>query len=466
MSFLSELFHGNVDWGNLAPQNLFKDTVSSFENQPEWAKIAEIALPAVALGGVGLGALADVGGVAAAGGLGAAEGAAAGAPLDILAGGAAAGTAGETAGAIGAGGLSALTPADVNFLDPTLFGEASAPGAVPPMVGDAAVPFTDPISMGAQVQVGAPGGFAGGGVSPADWASAASQSLIPGGGGGGGGGDFAAIQSAVDPGVSGLTGGTAQAPDLGYAVYSGGNPIGVQGAAPFAPTEAPAPQGFVENLTSSFNAFPGQLGKALGNPLTDLGIAGLGAGIYSGYQSQQQLKALQQQEADYQNRIASAGQASLRAAGPMMAAGQALTLGTGPVPAPMQAILDNFRNAERARVLQSYSGQGVPADPTKNTALAQDLNAVDNQMLALREKLGEQILTTANTMLASGASATEIAARLPIMMQELDMKLQQMTGNAIANFAAAMSGGTMRVAGQGTGQNLNINFTGGTGTVA
>src|SRR5215831_16875085 len=171
MSFLSELFHGNVDWGNLAPENIFKDTVSSFQNQPEWAKIAEIALPAVALGGVGLGALgagAAGAGAAEAGGLAAAEGAAAGAPLDILAGGTAAGTAADV-GAVGAGGLSALTPADVSFFDPATWGQitgeaAIGPDVTAPAVGGetiganaGAIPFTDPASMGAQVQVGAPG---------------------------------------------------------------------------------------------------------------------------------------------------------------------------------------------------------------------------------------------------------------------------------------------------------------------
>ena len=78
MSFLTDLFKGN--WSNLgediAPQNIFKDFGSSFANQPTWAKALEIALPAVALGGVGLGALADVplaAGAGAEGGLAAAD---------------------------------------------------------------------------------------------------------------------------------------------------------------------------------------------------------------------------------------------------------------------------------------------------------------------------------------------------------------------------------------------------------
>jgi hypothetical protein len=187
----------------------------------------------------------------------------------------------------------------------------------------------------------------------------------------------------------------------------------------------------------------------------------MGYNLFQGYQSQQALKALQQQETDYQNRIAAAGTTALNAAQPMIATGEALMTG-GPVPAPMQAILDNYKNSQRARIIQGYAARDPTnpsaADPTQNSALAQELNAVDNQTLALQESIGNQILTTANQMLSTGASATNIAAELPLMMQRLNIALQQESGNAIANFAAAMSGGTMKVSGQGTGGiNLNLN---------
>ena len=123
---MSELFHGNLDLGNLAPQNIFKDTVSSFQNQPEWAQIAEIALPAIALGGVGIGALgAGAGGVAAEAGLGAAE--------------------------AGGGALSGLTAADVSFLDPALTAAdfaAGTPGAVAAAADPAAAFIADPSIAG------------------------------------------------------------------------------------------------------------------------------------------------------------------------------------------------------------------------------------------------------------------------------------------------------------------------------
>ena len=448
MSFLTDLFEGNVGKAfttDIAPQNIFKDFGSSFQNQPEWAKITELALPAVLTAGAALPALLPEGFAAA--GLGAA--AETGAPLDLLAGGEAAGTA-------GGGALSGLTASDVTFLDPTMFGEASAPGAVPPLPGGgSAIPFTDPASMGGQVAVGAPGGFSGTSVSEADWSTAASQPLIPSGGGAGPGAvapsDFSAVQTAVDPGAPGLTGaGGGPGPvDLGRAVFSNGVQTGVEGV---GPTAAGIQPGVMDQIGSAF----GSIGSGIKTAAPWLGAAGLGYNLFQGYQSQQALKALQQQETDYQNRIAQAGQASLSAAGPMLATGEALMTG-GTVPAPMQALLDNFRNSQRARIIQGYGARNQSTDPTQNSALAQDLNAVDNQMLALREQLGQQITDTANRMLASGASATQIAAELPMMMQRLDIQLQGITGNAIANFAAAMSGGTMKVAGQGGGINLNLN---------
>jgi hypothetical protein len=282
----------------------------------------------------------------------------------------------------------------------------------------------------------------------------------------------------VIPNVSGVTagggaaagGGATAAPTFGAAATDpaylwGGQAVPgmTAGGAPITggmvPPGATAP-GIMDQLGSAF----GGVGSAVKSAAPWLGAAGMGYNLFQGYQSQQALKALQQQQADYQNRIAAAGQASLQAAQPELAAGMALQGLGGNVPAPMQAMLDRFRNSLRARVIQSYGGQNLSTDPTKNTMLAQDLNAVDTQVQAMEEQMGKDMVDSANRMLASGASATEIASELPLRMQELDMQLQKMAGNAIANFASAMSGGSMRAAGLGTGQNINLNLSGLGGT--
>jgi hypothetical protein len=191
----------------------------------------------------------------------------------------------------------------------------------------------------------------------------------------------------------------------------------------------------------------------------------MGYNLFQGYQSQQQLKALQAQETAYQNQIAGAGQQALTAAQPLIATGQSLMLG-GPLPPSVQAMFDQYKNSERARIIQGYASRNQNTDPRQNSALDQDLQAVDRNLLAMQETIGSNMLNTANTMLSQGVSATQIASRIPMMMQELSIQLQQLSGNAIANFASAMSGGTMKVAGQGTGQNINLNLGGTTTTTA
>jgi hypothetical protein len=191
----------------------------------------------------------------------------------------------------------------------------------------------------------------------------------------------------------------------------------------------------------------------------------MGYNLFQGYQSQQALKALQAQETAYQNQIAGAGQQAITAAQPLIATGQSLMMG-GPLPPPVQAMFDQYRNAQRASIIQGYAARNQNTNPQLNSALDQDLQAVDRNLLAMQEQVGTNMINTANTMLSQGVSATQIASRIPMMMQELSIQLQQLSGNAIANFASAMSGGTMKVAGAGTGQNINLNLGGTTTTTS
>jgi hypothetical protein len=189
-------------------------------------------------------------------------------------------------------------------------------------------------------------------------------------------------------------------------------------------------------------------------------LGGLGYNLWSGYQAQQRLNELQQQEAGYASNVAATAQAEQRAATPMLQLGEAMMTG-GSFSGPVQAMLKRYGDQQRAAIIQGYAarnpGNNAAANPEMNSALQQDLANVDTNVLIMQEQIGSQFVNTANTLLAQGVSATEIAARLPMMMQELSIQLGQLTSNSMANFAAAMSGGTMRVAGQGTGGvNLNI----------
>jgi septal ring factor EnvC (AmiA/AmiB activator) len=105
---------------------------------------------------------------------------------------------------------------------------------------------------------------------------------------------------------------------------------------------------------------------------------------------------------------------------------------------------------------------GQSSNPKNNTALAQDLAAIDRQATTLTTTLeqqlaqsGTQMTQTANQLIQTGASTTQIAAQLPLMVQELNIKLSQMTSTSIANFAAALNGRS-GVGGAGSGVNINL----------
>ena len=453
MSFLSDLIHGN--FGNLgedlAPQNIFKDTISSFQNQPMWAKGLEMALPVLLTAGAALPEML-AGAGAAEGGLAAAEAGAGAVDLTTMGGAAEAGLGAgvdTTAGVLGAeAGPFAGLPADLvaSGGGTAATDVASATAALPPDIAGVA-PDLNPALFQTVAGAGGESGPTVASTLTGDFSGGSFAAGTPGGVATGGatapaaGSIFGPAPTAFDPGMG--------APPIAF---------GGVGSPAAAAAGAPTP-GVMDTLGSTF----GSIGSGIKSAAPWLGAAGLGYSLFQGYQSQQAQKALQKQEQDYQNAIAGAGRASLAAAQPMLETGEALMTG-GTVPAPMQALLDNFRNAQRARIIQGYGARNQNTDPTQNSALTADLNAVDNQMLALREQIGQQIVDTANTMLSQGVNATQIAARLPIIMQQLDMQLQQMEGNAIANFASAMSGRSMRVAGLGSGgQNLNINLTGGAG---
>ncbi len=107
-----------------------------------------------------------------------------------------------------------------------------------------------------------------------------------------------------------------------------------------------------------------------------------------------------------------------------------------------------FPSAKAARI-QAAAQAGQSTNPEQNTALAQDLAAIDNNALSAKANIeqtlstaGTQMVQTATQMLAQGATATEISANLPVMIANLNIALNQQTTQAISSFAAALNGKT------------------------
>jgi hypothetical protein len=393
--------------------------------------------------------------------------------------------AGDVAGGVagGAGSLAGLTAADVTFLDPTLLGEAAIdPGVVPPAldpfaVGGDQIPF---VGQGGLTTTGAGGlpsleGGTPGTVADFSPSTIEAVNTAPGGYTGtvpfagptyGSTGGVPFQPGALDASIS--TGPTVTDP-YGPGIGPGVNAAPAAGA-PLNIAPGAAPQGFAENFSASLANFPGQMGKALGNPLTDLTL-GLGAAnLYSGYQANKQVQAFAQQEAQRTQQLDAMAAQAKKAAAPLISNGQTLMnyMNTGTLPKGLQDYVQQQTAAAKAARIQAAANMGQSTDPQYNTALGQDLAAIDRQQAMMTvqlettlEQAGNQMIQTANQLISTGARTTDIAAQLPIMVQELDMKLAQQTSASLMSFAAALNG-----RGPLTGGNLSgitINTGGPTG---
>ena len=140
----------------------------------------------------------------------------------------------------------------------------------------------------------------------------------------------------------------------------------------------------------------------------------------------------------------------LPAAAPLLTSGQTLMqyLTTNTLPPQFQASVTQQVQAQKAQIIQGYASRGMSTDPNQNSALAQDLANVDVQAQTLTANLestlstaGNQMVTTANQLLSSGLSATQLSAELPIQVAQLNSTLNAQMAQAISGFAAALNGG-------------------------
>jgi len=375
------------------------DIANVWNEQPNWAKGLEIG---------GVGALAT-GGLAAGLGLFDAAGAgAAGAGIDAfptIGPGVAATDAAGSGSALGfagdVGGAAAT--------DPSLFATTGLAGDVS---GGAALPSTGFPATG--FPAAAPGGLPG--AAPAVDLS------------GGAGGAFQTVGDVTNVGGADITGGTFQTLDAPGATSSSG-------------------------ILST-------LGSAAKNVAPVAGVAGLGYNLYSGYQTKQQLNALANQEQQASALVAQNAATANAAAGPALSQGETLQsyLQTGTLPANIQSQVTQQVEAAKAQIIQGYASRGMSTDPNQNSALAQDLANVGTQAQTLMGNLetqlqqaGTQMVQTANSLLQTGINATQVCARLPIAMQNLNIQLAQATSTAIASFASALNSG-----GVGGGQKFQL----------
>jgi hypothetical protein len=168
-------------------------------------------------------------------------------------------------------------------------------------------------------------------------------------------------------------------------------------------------------LDSIMHPTLGGLSKAAG-----IGVSGglLGYDLLKGNPVDSNQKVLQQQAAQ------------------LGAQGQALQsyLTSGTLPPALKAQLDQATKAEKARIVSGYASRGQPTDPNQNSALAQDLNAVDTNAIAAMASTQIQLMNT-------GIQETGMSSALYETLVKLDTAQNDQLMKAIQGFAAALGGG-------------------------
>ena len=426
MSFFTDLFSGN--FGNLG-HDIFSDPAADIGLGIAGAGLGALALPAIAGAIPALGATDALAAAAPAVAADAGSGGALALSADVPAA-AAEGIDPATAwinsltgGAGGAGGAGGTSDA-LGFMPfqgpvsnfpappgtPTMLTTGAQAGLSPTTEASltelpAAQPFPTP------PQIFQPSPFPAGGVDP---------TMV----GIGGGGGSPLMNAATAPGVT---------PGFG----AGGQPIDI------ITTQGP------RNVADTSNIFTNLGNQITQNPLSLVGVAGLGYNLLQGYQQNQALKGLQGTETALATSAQQAQQQAQGAAAPLLSSGEALQQAfvTGTLPPQYQSQVNQWVQGLKAQIAQGYASRGMPTDPSKNSALAQDLSNADaqgvtlsNQLLGQLQAAGQAMVQQANTMIAQGLSATQIAAEIPIAMQKLSIQLGQNTSTSIANFAGALGG--------------------------
>ena len=373
--------------------------------------LAAIPILGEVLGGIGSGLgglLADVGlGAAGAGAAGLGEAAAASAPLDLLSFGTAAGTAVPEA-------LGAIVPATGAL--------ASGLATEPAFAGGLAGAFAPGLDTG----IGTLANFgAAGGASPLD--TAAWPSGPVGAPGGGTANPLDNIAAGGTP--SGSPIGTTTSAPAGSGAGAVSPPAGVNAPVDLtsaAPTTggaaASAPAGGAGGAAPSsiFDKLLGGAGNSIAkNPIgTALAAGGLGYNILQGKKQSESVQALEAQAAN------------------QAATGTTLQsyLQNGTLPPAVQQQLNTATAAARARILANYANTPGGADPSKNSALAQELNNLEIQAIASASQVEQQLMS-------SGIQASGLASNTLTTLANIDQAQSAKVGQSIANFAAALGGG-------------------------
>lgn len=249
-------------------------------------------------------------------------------------------------------------------------------------------------------------GFSGE-AAPGMGGDLASWLGAPGGAGGDAVDAFAAAPEAAD--------------QLGYGGLPGEPGFGGE-AAPIGGAPDPSGLAGAPNSGEQPGMFSNLWDKVAADPLKSagIGVAGLGLGynMLSGANKSPNVEAMQ----------ASAGAQSAQAKQLMS------YLQQGKLPPGLEGIAKTMQQSMDAQAIANAAKSGMPTDPTQNTSLMNQLSANKERVFGWIAQQGVQLLN-------SGIQLSGLSNSLYAQLEQLDRQKSQQTGQAIANFAAALNGG-------------------------
>jgi hypothetical protein len=311
----------------------------------------------------------------------------------------------------------------------------------------------------------APAAYTGAGVSPFNIGGTSAVGLGP-------------APGSLDALATGVPAGTSPIPAGASSVAAPAGGIPAANAAPAATATPSAPAGAAPvDLSSTATsgasgAAPGAAAPAAaaGSPSllstigTDLKAAlpfasagALGYSVYSQYQNNKQIPAIGTSAAQTEaaaTSLAGQGQAANAAAQPLIASGQSYinAAQSGTLMPADQANLNAAVQSATAQTVSSFAARGEDVSKNasgayNNTQLQQAIQTINNQAQVTQDQIlqgyastGTSIVNTANSLLSTGASDTAVSGQLANSVSQLSTQLSAQTGQAIANFAAALAG--------------------------
>jgi hypothetical protein len=225
------------------------------------------------------------------------------------------------------------------------------------------------------------------------------------------------------PGAQGFT-------SVGGAPLTGGSAGGSGGAFDFSSlADKFSPSNLASSAVNSLTSNP--LGVALG-------AGGLGYSIYQGTKNTANENSL---TADANTATANSNA--------LQSQGQGLVnlLTSGTLPAGYQTQVTQAINSAITAAKSNAAAQGLSADPTQNTALAAEIEQIQNQQPILQEQIASQLAGTGTSLINAGATSAGLSGQLFSTLVANDTTQAANAGKAIASLAAALSGKTQATIG-------------------